>query len=304
MYCPCVQRAHTWAVPGRPSSARTGETQSTAPVASRRARSAAAVRSSRCASMRVTHVHTHSIRQCLAASPPLRAPRAPKGLHESFSRPFPAALPRHPWIAQDIQCGLAEFQQVPIPRTSPHRPAPALRLRHSVGRFRFTFPALTLCMYLTCADINSTHRARSRVPPVRRGAAPSSQFHHHLHVLPRAARPHLSQGPRSCLSQTYYTCVKHPHARGLSPAVRPRRAPARPRPPHPRSAASLRRAMPVRSSRCAAVRVTYVHARSTPQCLAVSPPLRAPRGPKGPQVPFSPPSRVALPRRPWIAQDM
>ena len=57
--------------------------------------------------------------------------------------------------------------------TSTQRPAPALRLRHSVGRFRFTFPALTLCMYLTCADINSTHRARSRVPPVRRGAAPS-----------------------------------------------------------------------------------------------------------------------------------
>ena len=72
--------------------------------------------------------------------------------------------------------------------TSTQHPSPALRLRHSVGWFRFTFLFLTLCMYFAYADIYPTHRARSPAAPARRGAAPSSAICRH-DVCARACHP-------------------------------------------------------------------------------------------------------------------
>ena len=166
-------RARTRTILDCPSSARTGATPPAAPVASRCAppcRARAILALCRCACYVCPHT-SRSTALHSAPTPPRTA--RPHVLQATFSSPFPAPLPRRPWITQPVRCGLAEFQQVRIPHTDHHRPAALVYSRHFMGWFRFTFLALTLCMHFAYADTFPVQRARSRVPPARRGAAPS-----------------------------------------------------------------------------------------------------------------------------------
>ena len=187
---------------------------------------------------------------------------------------------------------------------SPHRPAPPLRLRHSVGWFRFTFLALTLCAILSRADIYSTQRARSPALSVRRGAAPSTTI-----MSPSTCAPGchpcspVPTSPSLSISHTLPQRETRAHTWTVPGARLSARtgatqltAPVVNHPP--------RRAAVVRSSRRAAVRVMHARVHSTPHWSTVPPLLRALCAPKGLHESFSPSFPTPLPRRPWIAQDI
>ena len=187
---------------------------------------------------------------------------------------------------------------------SPHRPAPALRLRHSVGRFRFTFPALTLCMYLTCADINSTHRARSRVPPARRGAAPSGTIMSPYAGAP--ARHPSSPVPGSSslfISNVLYlreTCTRTRAVPGCPSSART--GATTPAAPVVNHHAPPCRGRPILAlCRCAFYVCPHTSHSTALHSAPFSPSAARPQGLRSP---FSPSFLDALPRRPWIAQDI
>ena len=214
---PHETRAHTWTVLSCPFSAHTGAPQSAAPVVTHPAppcRGRATLAPCCCACC-VGTLALHST--VPTGSPPRRAPRGPKGLRVPFSRPFPAPLPRRPWIAHPNKCGLARSQRMLITHTSPQRPAPALRPRDSVGRFEFTSPALAFCTTLSRADSSSAQRARS--PAL---SAPRRR--------PLAATPH----PMPLTLCEAHRCVGCP-ARLPCPHRAPRRGTHGQRRPRPRA---------------------------------------------------------------------
>ena len=90
---------------------------------------------------------------------------------------------------------------------SPQLPVPPLRLRHFVGWFRFTFLALTLCMYFTYTDIYSAQRAQSRVPPARRGGAPSAA----ISPPSACARARHLSSPVHQSPSLFISCILPPH---------------------------------------------------------------------------------------------
>ena len=188
--------------------------------------------------------------------------------------------------------------------TSPRRPAAPVCPRHSVGRFRFTFLVLTLCMHFAYADIFPVQRARSRVPPARRGAAPSGTI-----MSPSACAPACHPPPPVPRSSSLFIShmLSQRETRAHTWTVPGCPSSARTGATPPAAPVASRCAPPCRARailalcRCACYVCPHTSRSTALHSAPFSPSAARPQGLRSP---FSPSFLDALPRRPWIAQDI
>ena len=188
--------------------------------------------------------------------------------------------------------------------TSPRRPAAPVHSRHSVGRFRFTFLVLTLCMYLSRADTYPTRRARSPAAPARRGATRLTIIYRHTTRAPACHPPPpvprssslfishmLSQRGTRTRTRTILDCPSSARTGATPPAA----------PVASRCAPPCRARAILALCRCACYVCPHTSRSTALHSAPFSPSAARPQGLRSP---FSPSFLDALPRRPWIAQDI
>ena len=176
--------------------------------------------------------------------------------------------------------------------------------RHSVGRFRFTFLVLTLCMYLSRADTYPTRRARSPAAPARRGATRLTIIYRHTTRAPARHPPPpvprssslfishmLSQRETRAHTWTVPGCPSSARTGATTPAA-----------PVVNHHAPPCRGRPILAlCRCACYVCPHTSHSTALHSAPFSPSAARPQGLRSP---FSPSFLDALPRRPWIAQDI